>query len=416
VRLITLDVRAWAGRLGSDLLLLPLLCALDLLVASSVIIHENPVGAERRLAQVGAAVLGFAVLAWRHRAPVLVFAVECGHAVAVWLWLHDYRPTIGLIVALYAVASARRLAISVAALLAAVLRAVPNAVDSMRFERHPRTRVGEFVVTLLMFAVIYAAAWAIGVLARGHRLRVRQLELDRLVARDEAVSRERERMAAELHDVVSHSVTVMVLQAAGAARLADTETARVREALLHIQDTGQQAMAELRRLLGVLPRSGVRGPAAAGTGPQPRLVDVEVLLASLRQAGLRVELRVTGTPAALDPSVELAAYRVVQESLTNTLKHAGTGARAEVRLAWEDQVLLLRVDDDGKVDGAPPAPGMPPGSGLSNGYGLVSLAERVRGVGGRLSTGARPDGGYRVSATLPLAHRPAAVPVPPGPS
>ncbi|MEU8073697.1 histidine kinase [Micromonospora sp. NPDC049151] len=380
-----------------DLLLLPVLGLLDLFTASSVVIQSEPVGPARQWLQVLAAVLSVGALWWRVRAPVAVFAFECVHGVAMWFLLHDYRPWVGLIVALYTVAALRPLVVSAVAYAAACARSLLSAFDSFRVEPNPGARAGEFVVTALMFALIYAAAWTAGSVVRRHRRRVAQLERERRVARAEAVALERRRIAAELHDVVSHSVTVMVLQAAGAARISASDPERTREALLHIQQAGQQAMAELRRLLAVMRAES--GPADGEPGPQPRLDDIEVLLTSMRCAGLTVTMSVSGSPSPLDPSIELAAYRTVQESLTNTLKHVGRRACATVHFGWRERVLLLRVDDDGT--------GREPGSaaGLSTGNGLASLAERLERVGGRLVAGPRPEGGFRVSATLPVAQR-----------
>ncbi|AXO34533.1 two-component system sensor kinase [Micromonospora sp. B006] len=381
-----------------DLLLLPVLGLLDLFTASSVVIQSEPVGPARQWLQVLAAVLSVGALWWRARAPVAVFAFECVHGAAMWFLLHDYRPWVGLIVALYTVAALRPLVVSAAAYTAACARSLLSAFDSFRVEPSPGARAGEFVVTALMFALIYAAAWTAGSVVRRHRRRVAQLERERRVARAEAVALERRRIAAELHDVVSHSVTVMVLQAAGAARISASDPERTREALLHIQQAGQQAMAELRRLLAVMRAES--GPAVDGEpGPQPRLDDIEVLLTSMRCAGLTVTMSVSGSARPLDPSIELAAYRTVQESLTNTLKHVGRRACATVHFGWQERVLLLRVDDDGT--------GRDPGAaaGLSTGNGLASLAERLERVGGRLVAGPRPEGGFRVSATLPVAQR-----------
>ena len=355
-----------------DLLLLPVLGLLDLFTASSVVIQSAPVGPARQWLQVLAAVLSVGALWWRARAPVAVFAFECVHGVAMWFLLHDYRPWVGLIVALYTVAALRPLVVSAAAYAAACARSLLSAFDSFRVEPSAGARAGEFVVTALMFALIYAAAWAAGSVVRRHRRRVAQLERERRVARAEAVALERRRIAAELHDVVSHSVTVMVLQAAGAARISASDPERTREALLHIQQAGQQAMAELRRLLAVMRAES--GPVGDGEpGPQPRLDDIEVLLTSMRCAGLTVTMSVSGSPRPLDPSIELAAYRTVQESLTNTLKHVGRRACATVHFGWQERVLLLRVDDDGS--------GREPGAaaGLSTGNGLASLAERLVG-------------------------------------
>jgi signal transduction histidine kinase len=387
----------WHRRLPRDLVLLPVLALLDLFTASSVVIQHQPVTALGWALQLLAGLASIAVLGWRHRAPVGVFAVECAHGVLVWFLLHDYRPWVGLIVALYTVAALRPVAVSAVAYAAAGGRGLLNALDSYRIEPVAGARFGEFVVTALMFLMLYGAAWAAGLVVRSHRGRVRQLERDRQSARAEAVALERQRIAAELHDVVSHSVTVMVLQSAGAAQVVGTDPERARQALVHIQQAGQQAMAELRRLLDVMRVEGGTGPERLG--PQPRLADVEVLLASMRRAGLLVTTHSTGTPAPLDPSVELAAYRTVQESLTNSLKHAGTGTRVRVYFTWEEQVLLLRVDDSGGHGGE-----ARPARGLSTGHGLASLTERIRRIGGRLSTGPRPEGGWQVTASLPIAQ------------
>ncbi|MDG6101863.1 two-component sensor histidine kinase [Dactylosporangium aurantiacum] len=386
--------------LPPDAALLPLLCGLDLFTASSVVVRSHPVHPVALALQILAAVAAFAALAWRHRAPVAVLAVECGHGVAMWFLLHDYRPWVALVVALYTVAARRPLAVSGAAYAGACARGLFSAVDSFRVEPVPAARTGEFVVTAVMFVLLFGSAWAAGLVVRAHHARVAQLERAQRAARTEAVTLERQRIAAELHDVVSHSVTVMVLQAAGASRLGAADADRVHQSLLHIQQAGQQAMAELRRLLEVI---RVDGPAGRPPlGPQPSLKDVEVLLASMRQAGLAVTTSTSGVPRRLDASVGLAAYRTVQESLTNTLKHAGPGARVAVRFTWEPHVLLLRVDDDGgALTGRPPGPVT---AGLSGGHGLASLAERVRRVGGRLEAGPGPTGGYRVSACYPVPH------------
>lgn len=393
-----MSARARWRWLTSDAVLLPLVCLFDLMVASTSIINDTGTGPMKREAQLLAAVLGTVLLVWRRRAPVLVFAAVWGHAVAVWFLLHEYRPTTALIVALYAVAVSRPRGVSLAVLGAAIARSGLSGIDSVRVERYPQAQAGEFVVTVLMFAVVYATTWAIGTIVRGHRARVQDMERDRLRARDEAVAAERQRIAAELHDVVSHSVTLMVLQAAGAARLTGTDAARVHQALLHIQNAGQQAMAELRRLLDVLQMSGRSAPGTLG--PVPGLRDLPALIDTVRGAGVQVRLETAGLPLPLDPSVELTAYRVVQESLTNTLKHAGPGSRIGIRLTWADPVTL-EVDDDGM--------GTLAGTGLSTGHGLASLAERVRTAGGSLASGPRPEGGFRVTATLPLSTTPVPV-------
>jgi signal transduction histidine kinase len=379
----------------TDPVVLPLLGLADVYAGSAAIVH-NAASLSMVVEVLLAAVLGFVPLIWRHRSPMVVFAVVWVHAVTVWFLLPGYRPTTALIVGLYAVAVDRPRRLSLMVLAAAIARAGLSGVDSVRIEPDRHARPGEFVVTVLMFAIFYGTAWAVGTVVRDHRGRLASLEEERVRARDEALAAERQRIAAELHDVVSHAVTLMVLQAAGAARLTDTEPERVHQALLHIQQAGQQAMAELRRLLDVLQASGRTGPPS--TDPVPGLRDLPALIETVRRAGLPVHLTETGRPLPLDPSVELTAYRVVQECLTNTLKHAGPGTPIRIGLTWTDPVIV-EVDDEGT--GRPAATGLAMGHGLSTGHGLASLAERVRTVGGSLTSGPGPDGGFHVTATLP---------------
>ncbi|MGH3947060.1 MAG: sensor histidine kinase [Pseudonocardiaceae bacterium] len=226
---------------------------------------------------------------------------------------------------------------------------------------------------------------------------VQRLESERETVR-EAVAAERGRIARELHDIVSHAVTAIVLQAAGAARVAHTNFTQVTQSLANIEATGKQAMAELRRLLGVLEASDPAG-YAAGTGelgPQPGLADLTMLLTSLRDTGMPVTVHVEGTPRNLDPSIDLAAYRIVQEGLTNVLKHGGVKSNPRLRLVWEPHSLLIQIDND--IDLAQARRG----EALSVGRGLVGLRARAHATGGRLHAGPHPHGGYRLTATLPL--------------
>ncbi|MGH3756015.1 MAG: sensor histidine kinase, partial [Pseudonocardiaceae bacterium] len=209
---------------------------------------------------------------------------------------------------------------------------------------------------------------------------------------------ERRRIARELHDIVSHSVTVIVLQAAGAARIADTNFAQVTQSLAHIETTGKQAMGELRRLLGVLEADDPPSQPAGTSdlGPQPGLADVTKLLTSLRATGMPVTVHVTGTPRNLDPSVDLAAYRIVQEGLTNVLKHAGKDSNPHLRLRWDTHNLLIQIDNDTNPAQAHRS------QALSVGRGLAGLRERAHAAGGHLHAGPH-DSGYRLTATVPLA-------------
>ncbi|MFE2948464.1 sensor histidine kinase, partial [Embleya sp. NPDC059267] len=200
---------------------------------------------------------------------------------------------------------------------------------------------------------------------------------------------ERARIARELHDVVAHNVSVMVVQADGAAYALDAAPELTREALGTISATGREALAEMRRLLGVL-RSQSEGDAYV---PQPGVEQLEDLLERVRSAGLPVDLTVEGVPVELSQGVALTVYRIVQEALTNTRKHGGPDAKARVRLRYLGEDVELDVGDDGRGAAAP-------GDGM--GHGLVGMCERVALFGGHLETGPRPDGGWRVRARLPV--------------
>jgi signal transduction histidine kinase len=232
---------------------------------------------------------------------------------------------------------------------------------------------------------------------------VQHLERERETVREaEAVAAERRRIARELHDIVSHAVTVIVLQAAGAARVAATDFAQVTQSLAHIETTGKQAMAELRRLLGVLEAGDpTRYTVGLGElGPQPGLADVTELLTTLQATGMPVTVHIEGTPRNLDPSVDLAAYRIVQEGLTNVLKHAGKDSNPQLRLSWKTQNLLIQIDNDTNPTQAHR------GQTLSVGRGLVGLRERVHAAGGNLHAGPHHHGGHRLTATIPLTDTP----------
>jgi signal transduction histidine kinase len=213
------------------------------------------------------------------------------------------------------------------------------------------------------------------------------LEADRAALAREAVADERARIAREMHDAVAHSVSVMVLQAGAAEQVLTTSPERARESLVTIQDTGREAIVELRRMLGLL-----RDPVAdASLTPQPTVGRLDALLEQVRAAGLPVELTVEGEPRRLPPGIDRSAYRIVQEGLTNTLKHAGP-AHASVRLRYGASALDLEVLDDGRG----------PAGTAGGGFGLLGMRERAALYGGVLAADARPGGGYALRARLPL--------------
>jgi signal transduction histidine kinase len=234
--------------------------------------------------------------------------------------------------------------------------------------------------------------------------RLRRAEAEHLELTRRAVEEERARIAAELHDVVTHNVSVMVVQAGAGRRVLDRSPGDAREAMLAIEASGRTAMTELRHLLGLLaPSAGPEPDAPAGQGalsPQPGLDEVPALAARVRAADLPVELSVTGTRCGLPPGADLAAYRVVQEALTNVIKHAA-GARARVRIEYRACDLVIDVSNVAGGSGAPAG---------GSGRGLIGLRERISIYGGSLEVGPRPGGGWRVRATIPL--EPAAQPAP----
>jgi signal transduction histidine kinase len=242
--------------------------------------------------------------------------------------------------------------------------------------------------------------------------RVQRLEKDREAAARLATERERARIARELHDVVTHSVSVMVVQAGAARTVLDATPDRAREAMKAVESTGRAALSELRHAMGLLTMtddqpgpddgndqagSGAGEPAgseAADLAPQPGLADLPALAERMRATGMALELTVTGTPTApLPPGVDLTAYRVVQESLTNVVKHA-SGAAVRVTVEHRPGAVVLEVADTGGTTTAP--------ARLGNGRGLLGLRERLTLYGGTLHTGPRATGGFRVHAELPV--------------
>jgi signal transduction histidine kinase len=239
---------------------------------------------------------------------------------------------------------------------------------------------------LIFFALIFGAPWVAGRAVRQRRLNDSELEQEKMRAAA-AIVEERARIARELHDVVAHSISVMVLQARGGRRVLESEPADARDAFAVIESTGQQALDEMRRLVGML-RSGEESLPLA---PQPSLKELGTLVEQVRAAGLPVDVAVEGEPRDLPPGVDLSAFRIVQEALTNALKHAGP-ARARVVLRYLADEFELEISDDG--------PGTDDDSGP--GYGLVGMRERVSVYGGELQAGRQPGGGYALRVRLPL--------------
>jgi signal transduction histidine kinase len=233
------------------------------------------------------------------------------------------------------------------------------------------------------------APWLLGRIVRARHLRLIAAEREQEQRARIAVGDERARIARELHDVVAHSVGVIVVQAEGARRVFEHDPERAREALESIERTARTALADMRRSLGVLRRERDERALA----PQPGVDDLPGLIEEARASGLTVELAVEGQRVPLPQALDLSAYRIVQEALTNVIKHAGA-ARALVTVRYLDDELEVEVGDDGA---GPPVPAAD-GSGL----GIIGMRERVEAHGGRLHAGAGTDGGFLVRASLPL--------------
>ena len=268
----------------------------------------------------------------------------------------------------------RRFAVGFTVVLAAVLAS--SAGPGASLKQAVFFGLVEGVVMLLVRRVI------------GDRDRRAQIaERERDVAAREAVVEERARIARELHDVIAHHVSMIVLQAGAERRVLGEENASTREVLETVEQSGRSALTETRRLLGML-----RGEGNDPLTPQPGLDDVPMLVGQLRDAGLPVELSIDGERRELPVGIELSAYRIVQEALTNTLKHAGD-ARATVHVRYGPDSLELEIADDGPGENKR-APG--------GGHGLVGMRERVALYGGRLDASRRPSGGFAVRVVLPI--------------
>ena len=321
-------------------------------------------------------------LAWRRRAPLVVVALVMG-AFAFQSLLLDPTPTpdIELVPALVAVYSVAAHTQGWTAFAGGGIGVAAGLVW---------LGIDDFLLPVVLFG----GGWFAGRLVQKRQLyaqafadRARVLELERDANKRVAAAEERVRIAREMHDVVGHSVSVMVVQA-GAERLAlGDERPETRSALLAIEQTGRQALAEMSRLLGILRKEG-EGLALA---PRPSLAHVGALVQTVRDAGVPVEFRVEGKQRDLSPGVDVSAYRIVQEALTNVVKHAGP-ASASVVVRYGRRSVEVQVTDDGQFAG----------NGNASGYGLAGMRERVELHGGTLQAGARIEGGFSVRARLPL--------------
>jgi signal transduction histidine kinase len=335
-------------------------------------------------------------LAWRHRAPLAVLVVSGAATLAVMLY-HGSPGllAVGPLVGLYTVATTSRRRTS----LSAAIVALGGVTIGVAASGSGRLTWEAF---LLPWAVT-AAAWLIGDNLRVRRAYITELEAkaaradaDRAAAAERAASRERARIARDLHDVVVHHVSVIAVQAAAARMVAghDGRAADTQQALTDVEATARQALGELRQLLGVLRHHG--DPAVRA--PAPGLDQLGRLLDDVRRAGLVVEARTEGQPVPLPAAVNVSAYRIVQEALTNVLKHAGC-VPASVVIRYSDQDLRIEVADGGPS-------GHPSPAATGPGHGLAGMRERVAMFGGELDAGPRPGGGFSVAARIPFGGAP----------
>lgn len=323
----------------------------------------------------------------RHRlpfaAPVFAFAVQVGVAFADPTLGAETTSFVALLLTFWVVgAHNERAQAAAGAVIGFASTAVLVRVDE-------QLGLEEAVSVILFGGVICLIAYAFQRRSKSAtelQERAARLEREREERARDAVQAERRRIARELHDVVAHSVSVMTVQATAARVMLTEEPEHALEAVLAVEDTGRRALAEMRRLFGILGQEEGEAPLT----PQPRLAQLDTLLEQARVAGLPVELTIEGEPAALSPGIDLAAYRIVQEALTNALKHAGP-ARAHVSLRYGREALELAVVNDGRA-----------ARNGRGGHGLVGMRERATLYGGEFESRPRPGGGYEVRARLPV--------------
>jgi signal transduction histidine kinase len=371
--------------------------ALDVAIAAAVTgVLELEVWTES-LEPTGVAVAGLGVvgmsLAFRRVAPLASLAVGLVALLATVLAGVSLEKPVGplffFVLALYSVGLREEIGRAVTGLLLALVLTPATVVVSAR-------NGSGFDWTDVPFLILVVATpWFVGRAMRGRlhesaelRSRAERVERERV----EAIAEERARIARELHDVVAHSVTVMVVQAGAAEEMLRLDPERAREPLRAVQETGRQALVEMSRLVGLLREDRDEH----GLEPQPGLDRLDDLLAQVRQAGLHVEVNVEGEPRPLPIGIDLSAYRILQEALTNTLKHGDGRADAaidvQLHVRYGLDALELEVLDDGRGNGA----------AQSGGDGLAGMRERATVFGGELDAGPRPESGFAVRARLPL--------------
>ena len=378
-------VRAWIGRHGTmtDAALAVVLaaCAVPQLVYHAT--HPHSQFGEVLLFSV----LMVVPLIWRRRFPLSTFAFVAVVALVQWIVGVRLSADVSLLVYLYTVAS--RYPMRVAVLAAGVLEvgALMAAVRWLQAFDWTDTFVllsGPVLASLMLGANVRHRRNALNALTQ----RAEQLEHERDQQAIIAAADERTRIAREMHDVVAHSLSVMVTLSEGAVLKQATEPERASQAMRQVADTGHQALDEMRRLLGVLRTED----APDSLRPQPGIAQIDALFDQVRETGLAAAVTVTGTPAAMPPGAELTVYRIVQEALTNTLKHAAAPTRVDVAITHRPDSVTVDVHDDGAA-----------GKVGTIGHGLTGMRERAAVYGGTVSAGPDPAGGWRIHAHLPMA-------------
>jgi signal transduction histidine kinase len=375
----------------------PVALALGLAVAAQAEVWTGMVVGGPPLAVASAQLLGTLPVAWCRRLPTTAVVLVWGALVVVAALGVDLSTTTaataaGLVTCAAAGHDSRRPTLALGAALA--LGAVAIVVESGT----------ERLEDIVFVGGLSAALWTSGraVAVRELREEVLRQRADQLAEEAEwraeaAVAGERVRIARELHDLMAHSVSVMVLHAGGVRRALGDEHEEERRALLTVEKAGREALDDMRRVVGVLREE----PEAAPRGPQPRTADADELLEPARAAGLTAEIRVVGIPRALPPGIDVSAYRILQEAVTNVLRHA-RASRVTCTLRYDDDAVRLEVVDDGARAAARASGRDLRPDRARTAHGLVGMRERVALYGGSLDAGHLPDAGYRVAAVLPL--------------
>jgi signal transduction histidine kinase len=396
--------QSWRSRLNGGRTLVDV--AIAALVAGVSVLDlvsssDDPLPGERRadwLAYVLVIAASLALI-WRRRAPLVVLGVVTAAVSTIWLRDHAAFLSVLGLTALFATAAhaeQRRRAwwamvLSLVVLMAAASVSLLDEYDGFAY-----------LTALSMLAFLIGSIVAGIVLRNRERIfvdterRAAEAEADRLAEAERAVAKERSRIAREMHDVVAHGMSVVAVQAAAGREIVHVDPSKAAEVFARIETVGRESLGELRRMLGVL-RDGDEA-AHASLAPQPGVAQIADAVAQSTAAGVPTELVIDGDQRALGPGIELAAFRIVQEALTNVRKHAGNAACAKVKVIYGDDSLIVEVIDDGR--GAATAL-----SGVGTGHGLIGMRERVEIYGGEFSAGPRPGGGYSVRVSLPAQAR-----------